>query len=208
MNQIDMEQKENQREDQMSARKLLNELKRDEKQRKKDRRIRIKKIKSVIPWAIFIGVVIGGIYWVANTAEKSSESRPGEEIPIVSREHINVGDPHEPYNSNPPTSGAHAGPLPWGFSEQEVADEDAIHNLEHGGIWISYKGLDQQSIDTLREIARENSLSVVVSPREANDSPVAVASWGRLTKLDNVDWETIVEFIRKNKNQSPERLAR
>lgn len=190
------------------TKKEQNELKRAEKQKEREKRIRMKKIKSILPWAVFLAVVVCGIYWVAVTAEKSSESRPGEEIPIVSREHINVGDPHEPYNSNPPTSGPHAGPLPWGFSEQEVADEDAIHNLEHGGIWISYKDLDQQSIDTLREIARENAFSVVVSPREANDSKVAVASWGRLMKLETVEWDAIMEFIRKNKNKSPERLAR
>lgn len=204
MNQIN----DNITEEQTLTKKERNELKREEKQKAREQAIRIKKIKSIAPWVVFIALVIAGIYWVAVTAEKSEESRPGEEIPIVSREHINVGDPHEPYNSNPPTSGPHAGPLPWGFSEEEVADEDAIHNLEHGGIWISYKDLDQQSIDTLREIARENAFSVVVSPREANDSKVAVASWGRLMKLDSVDFEAIMEFIRKNKNKSPERLAR
>ena len=195
-------------EEQTLTKKERNELKREEKQKEREKRIRMKKIKSILPWAIFLAVVAGGIYWVAVTAEKNEESRPGEEIPIMGRDHINVGDPHEPYNSNPPTSGPHAGPLPWGFNEQEVADEDAIHNLEHGGIWISYKDLDQQSIDTLREIARENSLSVIVSPRTANDSKVAVASWGRLMKLETVDFDSIVEFIRKNKNKSPERLAR
>ena len=195
-------------EEQVLSKKERAELKRAEREKEREQRIRMKKIKSIAPWAVFIAVVIGGIYWVAVMTEKSNESRPGEEIPIVSRDHINVGDPHEPYNSNPPTSGPHAGPLPWGFSEQEVADEDAIHNLEHGGIWITFKDLDQQSIDALREIARENSLSVVVSPRAANDSPVAVASWGRLMKLETVDFDSIVEFIRKNKNKSPERLAR
>ena len=195
-------------EEQTLTKKERNELKREEKQKEREKRIRMKKIKSILPWAIFLAVVAGGIYWVAVTAEKNEESRPGEEIPIMGRDHINVGDPHEPYNSNPPTSGPHAGPLPWGFNEQEVADEDAIHNLEHGGIWISYKDLYQQSIHTLREIARENSLSVIVSPRTANDSKVAVASWGRLMKLETVDFDSIVEFIRKNKNKSPERLAR
>ena len=195
-------------EEEVLTKKERTELKRVEREKEREQRIRMKKIKSILPWAIFLAVVAGGIYWVAVTAEKSSESRPGEEIPIVSRDHINVGDEHEPYNSNPPTSGPHAGPVPWGFSEQELADEDAIHNLEHGGIWISYKDLDQQSVDTLREIARENSLSVIVSPRAANDSKVAVASWGRLMELESVEWDTIVEFIRSNKNKSPEQLAR
>ena len=184
------------------------EQERAEKQKIREREIRMKKIKKWVPWIVFIGIVFGLIYWAIVAAQKAEESRPGEAISIMGEEHIAAGQEHEPYNSNPPTSVPHAGPAPWGFSEQEVADENAIHNLEHGGIWITFKDLDQQSVDVLQEIARENSLSVVVSPRAANDSPVAVASWGRLLKLETVDFDSIMEFIRKNKNKSPERLAR
>ena len=204
MNQIDTETNE----EQSLSKTERNELKREEKQTEKERKIRNKKIKSWVPWIIFVGIVIGLVYWAIVAAQKAEESRPGQAVTIMSSEHIDVGDPHESYNSNPPTSGPHAGPLPWGFHEDEVADEDAIHNLEHGGIWISYKDLDQQSIDTLREIARENSQSVVVSPRAANENKVAVASWGRLMKLETVDFDSIMEFIRKNKNKSPEPIAR
>ena len=189
------------------TKKERNELDRTEKQKAQGQAIRIKKIKSWIPWIVFVAVVAGGIYWAAISAQKSNEARPGESVSIVSREHINIGDSHEQYNSNPPTSGPHAGPAPWGFSEQEIADENAIHNLEHGGIWISYKDLDDQSVEILRDIARKNSQSVLVTPRADNDSSVAVASWGRLMEMDNIDEQAIAEFIRKNKNKSPEPLA-
>ena len=189
------------------TKKERNELNRIEKQKVQEQAIRIKKIKSWIPWIAFVAVVVGGIYWAAISAQKSNEARPGESVSIVSREHINIGDSHEQYNSNPPTSGPHAGPAPWGFSEQEIADENAIHNLEHGGIWISYKDLDDQSVEILRDIARKNSQSGLVTPRADNDSSVAVASWGRLMEMDNIDEQAIAEFIRKNKNKSPEPLA-
>ena len=189
------------------TKKERNELNRVEKQKVQEQAIRIKKIKSWIPWIAFVAVVAGGIYWAAISAQKSNEARPGESVSVVSREHINIGDSHEQYNSNPPTSGPHAGPAPWGFSEQEIADENAIHNLEHGGIWVSYKDIDDQSVEILRDIARKNSQSVLVTPRAANDSSVAIASWGRLMKMGNVDEQAITEFIRKNKNKSPEPLA-
>lgn len=189
------------------TKKERNELKRVGKQKVQERAVRIKKIKSWIPWVAFVAVVVGGMYWAAIAAQKSNEARPGESVSIVSRDHINYGDAHEGYNSNPPTSGPHAGPAPWGFSEQEIADENAIHNLEHGGIWISYKDLDDTSIETLQGIARMNSQSVVVAPRTANDSPVAIASWGRLMEMESVDEQAIAEFIRENKNKSPEPLA-
>lgn len=192
------------------TRKERIELERNEKQKAKEHEIQIKKIKKAAPWALFVAVVVGGIYWVSTSADKNSSSgvRPGEEISIVSREHINVGDPHEPYNSNPPTSGPHAAPAEWGISPEEIPDENAIHNLEHGGIWISYKDLDEESLTSLKDITRRNRTSVVLSPREANDNTIAVASWGRLLKLDTVDEELINEFIKQNKNKSPEPLAR
>ena len=184
-----------------------NVLKREQKQKEREKNIRVKKIKKVILWVVFIVIIVGGIYWIVISAEKSNSARPGEAVRILRSNHISASDSHKEYNSNPPTSGSHAGTAQWGFSEVELLDENLIHNIEHGGIWISYKDLDQQSIETLREIARKNSRSVVVTPRAANDSPVAVASWGRLMKLDSVDEEAITEFIRKNKNKSPEQLV-
>jgi len=190
------------------TKKERNELKRKENQSAREKEIKIKKIKSMAPWIILIVLVGLAIYWIAMAAEKSSLDRPGESISILNRDHISVGDAHEEYNSNPPTSGPHAGPAGWGFSEDEILDENAIHNLEHGGIWISYKNLNDDSVSTLKEIAKRNSLSVIVSPREANDANVVLSSWGRLLELDTVDEELIAEFIRKNKNKSPEPLAR
>ncbi len=190
------------------TKKERNELKREEKQKAYENRVKVKKIKGWLPWIAFIGLVVGGLYWAVNTSNKAMQNRPGEPVSIMGRDHINVGDEHATYNSNPPTSGPHAGAVPWGFSDKEILDENAIHNLEHGGIWISYKDLDDESVEKLRAIARKNSLSVIVSPREANDTKVAVASWGRIMKLDYVDEALINKYIRSNKNKSPEPLAR
>lgn len=184
-----------------------NEQKRAVNKRVQERIVVIQKIKKTTPWVLVAVVVAGGVYWLS-TIEKTAVVRLGEEISIVSRDHINIGDDFGSYNSNPPTSGAHAGAAPWGFSEVEIVDQNAIHNIEHGGIWISYKDIDEQSLEVLRTIARTNSQSVIISPRAANDSPVAIASWGRLLKTDVVDEEQIKEFIKGNKNKSPERLAR
>ncbi len=185
-----------------------NEQKQAENIKAREKTILVKKIKSRAPWILLAVLVVGGIYWVASTSEDTDNARLGEEISIVSRDHINIGDDFGSYNSNPPTSGAHAGPAPWGFNEAEIVDQNAIHNIEHGGIWISYKDIDEQSLEVLRNIARTNSQSVIISPRAANDSPVAIASWGRLLKTDVIDEEQIKEFIKGNKNKSPERLAR
>ena len=189
------------------AKKERIEQERAKKQKAREREIQMKKIKSLIPWIVFLVIIIGLIYWAVTAAQKAEESRPGDAVSIMGQQHVAPGSEVDPYNSNPPTSGPHAGPAPWGVSSDEILDENAIHNLEHGGIWISYKNLDDESITILEEIARKNSRSVILSPREANDSNIAVASWGRLMKLDTADEEQISEFISRNKNRSPEPLA-
>lgn len=81
--------------------------------------------------------------------------------------------------------------------------------MEHGGIWISYQpDIDEETKAKIEAIGKKYSGSVVVSPRSANDSLIAVASWGRLEKLSSFDEVRIVEFIKRNKNKSPEPLAR
>jgi len=185
-----------------------NDLKRVEKQKEQERSVKIKQMKAWVPWLILLGLVVGGVYWASSAAETANENRPGEAVSIMSSDHIATGGEPVTYNSNPPTSGPHAGPAPWEFNAEEIPDINAIHNIEHGGIWISYKNIDDESIATLGEIARQNSASVIVSPRESNDSSISVASWGRLMHLDTVDENRIKEFIRQNKNRSPEPLAR
>lgn len=199
---------ENNNQEQQLTKKERKEQERIKKQRDRERRIIAKKIKTAAIWLVSIAVLVGLFYWFVQTVEKNNANRPGEAVAIMGTEHLPAGQSAESYNSNPPTSGSHSSAVPWGVSSDEIPDMNAIHNLEHGGIWITYKNLDEESISALEAIGARNSLSVIVSPREANDANIAVVSWGRIMKLDAVDEARITEFIRKNKNKSPERLAR
>lgn len=130
-----------------------------------------------------------------------------QEFPIEGREHITRRTPVS-YNTNPPTSGNHfAEAESWGVNDQEIEDKAAIHSLEHGGIWISYKDVDDETVKALKELGRENPQSVVVSPRAGNDTPIAVVSWGRMMKLDKLDKALIQKYIETYINQGPEKLA-
>ena len=152
--------------------------------------------------------VIGGIgYFIATTDQQSSLT--GEVIEDQGRNHISPGSPHEPYNSNPPTSGPHLSNLqPCDLYNDEVPDEAVLHSLEHGAIWITYKDKDNSElVGQLREVFEEESAKVILSPRSQNESAIAVASWGRLLKLDEFDKQQILDFIQSNRNNSPEPLA-
>src|SRR5258707_14448802 len=64
---------------------------------------------------------------------------PGHDVPIQGRNHITEGVPHDPYNSEPPSSGPHyATPAHAGFYDQATADEYLVHSMEHGYVIIWY----------------------------------------------------------------------
>jgi len=168
-----------------------------------------RKMKKAFGWIIGIVLVVGAIWGITIWSGKTSEPLPGERHSILGRTHIGVNAEHESYNSNPPTSGSHyASPAPLDVYQEELPDEQLVHNLEHGGIWISYRpDADEETVALLEEIGRSFSRSVIVTPRAANDALIAVASWGRVLKLDVFDEQQIADFIARNRNRAPERLG-
>ncbi len=143
------------------------------------------------------------------TFEKKQENEFWENVPIQGANHIAYGAKHPPYNTNPPTSGWHYGnSADWGVYQKELEDELVVHSLEHGGIWISYKDIDKSTKEKLEKLAKKYPQRVVLSPRQKNDSKIAVVSWGKIMKLDEFDENKIETFILKNTNKSPEKFAR
>lgn len=141
--------------------------------------------------------------------ENAGGDRPGTSYEIQPANHVEPGDDHPSYNSNPPTSGWHyPRQADWGFYARELPDERVVHNLEHGGIWISYTGnVNDATRSKLRDVARQYPRSVIITKRNANDVPIAVASWGQLMELQSFDRQRIVEFVEQNRNHSPEPIA-
>ena len=159
-------------------------------------------------WTIGIAVVIITGYGLTLLVRQGQQPRPGEEVAIQGQEHIAVGASHPEYNSNPPTSGWHyAQPASWGVYQVELPDEQVIHNLEHGGIWISYTDIDNATKTALENIVRSRS-KIIVTPRSKNDAPIVLASWSRLQKLQTFDEQAIRDFIGANSNKSPEPFAK
>lgn len=165
-----------------------------------------------------IGIVVIGVGVLLSLQDSNNNkqagtdtnaSQVGEAIEDLGSEHIADGAEHKPYNSNPPTSGPHyTQPANLGVYDKELVDEQLVHNLEHGGIWISYKDIDEETKKQLEAIGKSNPGSVIVTPRAANDSKVVLASWNRLEKMESYDEEKILGFIRANKNKSPEPISR
>ncbi|GGK55971.1 DUF3105 domain-containing protein [Nocardia camponoti] len=77
-----------------------------------------------------------------------------------------------------------------------IRQENAVHSLEHGAIWITYNPdkVNADGVSTLSKFVqgREQSL---MSPYPGLDSPVSVQSWGHQLKVNSVDDPRIKQFI-------------
>lgn len=129
-------------------------------------------------------------------------------FPIQGQTHIPEGSPRPNYNSNPPTSGDHyVYTIPAGVYDQTPPDENLVHNLEHGHIWLSYRDADDtEVISALTSIQEQFPNWVVVTHRPDNDSRIAAAAWGRLLSLEEPDEDQMLAFIMRYRNQAPESI--
>jgi len=184
----------------------------DYKRERAERASRRATMRKVIIVSVSVGVigllVWGGIIWSRRVA-----NAPGASFPDQGQEHVAL-DYQFSYNSNPPTSGAHfTSPANWGIYDYEVHDKLAIHNMEHGGVWISYRpSIDTHVVERLKAIVGEfGGSKLLMAPRQANDADIAVAAWARVLKID-LDGGDITEdqlgqikaFYKAYKNRGPE----
>ena len=122
-----------------------------------------------------------------------------------------------PYSSVPAVSGPHWGtPAAWGVYSSPLAESQAIHNLEHGGIviWYDPEALTVESIDALTTyVQNQNATGLsarykfILSPwggSEPLPSPVVATAWRWILELDTADTAAIDEFAQAHYGQSPE----
>jgi hypothetical protein len=103
------------------------------------------------------------------------------------------------YPVQPPVGGRHN--AAWQRCQGDVYDapiasEHALHSLEHGAVWITYRpDLPKDQVDALAAKARGND-HMLMSPFEGLDRPISLQAWGYQLKLDNANDGRIDEFIR------------
>lgn len=180
-----------------------------------DEAIRRRRIKRTLWTAGILLAVIAVIWLIVWLVVRSAKNAPGISYLEVGREHIDLRAlPPKPYNSNPPSSGAHyPSPANWGVYDYEINDKIFIHNLEHGGIWTAYRpGVPAKVVEDLKGIVSEfRGSNMVMAPRSANDTDIAIVAWTRVLKFDLTNGalsdqqkEQIKTFYRDFKNHGPE----
>ena len=83
--------------------------------------------------------------------------------------------------------------LACGTYDEPVRDENAVHDLEHGTVWITHD--PDLSDDDLAALAEQLPDNGIMSPREGLSSPVVVTVWGAQLRLDGADDQRLGLFL-------------
>jgi len=187
------------------------ELRRQEKEAEQSARQRGRSMRKFRNYALVVVIIVAvgyGIYFLSKSAAPKGEDF-SRAIPLMEASHIAVGSQLPEYTSNPPTSGPHYGQTARsGFRDEALPDQNIIHNLEHGDIWIAYHPRIAEEI--VEELKQFGAAKVIITPREANETDIAVAAWGRLDifdiKNDTMPIERVKDFIKRYTNKGPEQV--
>lgn len=156
--------------------------------------------RIMIGGSILSACAIIGILAVNSYVNRPIEIEGAERIPILVRSHTEAP---VNYDREPPAGGPHA-PV-WqncGVYLEPVKDETAVHSLEHGAIWITYRpDLPDSEVARLRTITWQTD-SRLLSPYPGLPSPIVVTAWGYQLQLDSVDDERLGQFIRQYERAS------
>jgi len=128
------------------------------------------------------------------------------------------------YTETPPVGGPHSATwLNAGIYDRPVPSERAVHNMEHGAVWITYSpGLTSDQVQALRSFAlkqsklREQTQSgpsttryLVMSPWASSElpAPIVISAWGhqlRVTSVDDPRLQRFVDTFRSSRAYTPE----
>ena len=143
-------------------------------------------------------VIIGGV--VLYLVHKKSESAiPGvQTFTGLSRTHV-TGTVH--YPQTPPVGGRHNPTwLNCGIYPSPVPNGNAVHSLEHGAVWITYRpGLSSAAVAGLRTLVRSEPASVrghlILSPYPGLPSAVVASAWGTQLRLPSASDPRLPRFV-------------
>ena len=180
-------------------RERLEQLRAQERSKERRRAALIYGIAAVVALAVILGTVFAirsaqdEQQSVADAAKEDIEGVQEFETP--SNEHVEI---EVDYPETPPVGGDH-NPV-WlncGVYTEPVPEENVVHSLEHGAVWLTYQpDLDEDQVATLEDFAADEDY-LVVSPYEEQESPVVATAWGLQLELESTDDPRLAVFVEK-----------
>jgi len=100
------------------------------------------------------------------------------------------------YPQSPAVGGAHDPTwLDCGVYDEPVREENAVHDLEHGAVWLSYDpDLADGDVAHLADRLPQNG---IMAPYPGLSAPVVVTVWGRQLSLDGAGDRRLELFLQR-----------
>ena len=153
--------------------------------------------RHVVWGGVAVAFIVLIVYIVIDTGGDSPEAAGAPEGTEV----FAVGDPSHvtgpvEYTEDPPVGGPHsADDLPCGLYDQPVVNELAVHTLEHGAVWITYRpDIDVAGVALLNEILSGED-KVLLSPHPNQTASVVATAWARRLELEGPDDPRLMAFV-------------
>jgi Protein of unknown function (DUF3105) len=143
-----------------------------------------------------IVLLVGGVTWAIIGSRKPTVALTGlTTYSNLSRNHVETP---VTYPETPPVGGNHS--AVWqncGIYTSPVANEHAVHSLEHGAIWITYRpDLAADQVKILQDDVRGQKYGLL-SPYTGLPTPVVATVWGVQLKLQTATDPRLKAFIDK-----------
>ena len=170
-------------------------------------------------------VVIPFLVVACGSDSKSSDPPPAT-APAGSPNGVDLGLPGEPqgtltfsglarnhvdtpiqYPQTPPVGGNH-NPV-WQncqYYDTAIPNERAVHDLEHGAVWITYAPETSQADRGVLKALADTGDHIIVSQYAGLPSPIVATAWGKQLQLPSVNDPRLEQFVQAFENgpQTPE----
>ena len=174
--------------------------------------------KRQTPWglisvaALIVVLAVAVIGYAVHASSSGQPSDPNK-IKGIAHKVFTSGD-HKTtpitYTESPPFGGPHA-PI-WAdctgtVYPSQIANENAVHDLEHGAVWITYRpGLPADQLDVLTKLV-SGVPYMLMTPYEGLKTNVSLQAWGYQLFVDSAKDKRVKAFIKDlklNQKNTPE----
>ncbi|MFE0253343.1 DUF3105 domain-containing protein [Streptomyces sp. NPDC059010] len=191
-----------------AARKArIEEMRRAEQSR--ERRNRILTIAASV--VVVAGLVVGGVVLVQSQSDKSDKAKADSDKTTgkfvagkdgvntwegtLARTHVNTS---VKYLMEPPVGGNHH--QAWmncngDVYTKELANENAVHSLEHGAVWVTYTNkASKADVAALAEKVKKTPYTLM-SPDEKQKAPIMLSAWGHQRTVTSASDPNVGKFF-------------
>jgi hypothetical protein len=160
--------------------------------RQKRERLITKVVLSAVAGLIVVGLAYGIIDWIQDRDERQ---RP-EGVTTYAYAGGEHTTDNVDYTESPPVGGQHDGT--WqacNFYDGVIRDENAVHSLEHGAVWITYRpDISDEEKAKLEDLSSGDRF-MLVSEYPDQESPIVASAWNNQLAIPSVDSTELKQFI-------------